>query len=111
MTAPKKYNIAVLDDYHNLSKAYLKDVDADITAFTQYVPPENLVEKLKPYDVILTMRERTRFTREIVTALASGRGGKLKVLMTTGMRNLGIDYDACKETGVILTGTPGKPLP
>jgi hypothetical protein len=138
-----KLRVAVLDDYHRLSSRYLADLSdsIDFTVFTDTLPPpphpqQGLIDRLKPFEVILTMRERTPLNREVILALAGrdsastskdavgggglgsdrdgegeGEGGRLKVLMTTGMRNLGIDYEACKEAGVVLTGTPGKGLP
>lgn len=141
MTEPASpLRVAVLDDYHHLAEQYLSDLvqgggsssdrndpngfSIDLTVFTDTISPRPdptaLMERLKPFEVIITMRERTPFTREVISALAAGGsdsvkqggdGGRLKVLMTTGMRNLGIDYEACRDMGVVLTGTPGKGLP
>lgn len=114
-----KLKVAVLDDYHGLHKRYLGDLldTVELTSFPDTLAStagsQPLVSRLRPFDILITMRERTRLSREVITALAesSGKGGNLKVILTTGMRNLGIDNDACKETGVILTGTPARALP
>jgi phosphoglycerate dehydrogenase-like enzyme len=45
-------------------------------------------------------RERTKLPRSLVTQLP-----KLKLVVTAGMRNLGIDLPACREHGVLVCGT------
>ena len=46
------------------------------------------------------MRERTPFPRTMFAALP-----KLKLLITSGMRNAAIDMEAAKDHGVVLCGT------
>jgi phosphoglycerate dehydrogenase-like enzyme len=63
---------------------------------------EELIEKLKAFDVIVAMRERTPFPRALLEQLP-----KLRLLVTTGMRNRSIDVAAAKARGVAVCGTPG----
>ena len=105
-------HIAVLDDYNNLSFAHLAGLPAHlhVTVFRDtllpHPDPRPLIKRLEPFDVVCTMRERTPLNRDVLMALP-----KLKVLLTTGMRNAGIDVEACEERGIILAGTPNFTLP
>lgn len=104
-----KPRIAILDDYQNiaLSSADWSSITsrAHITVFsdTLQITPDNgdaLISRLELFDVICTMRERTKFPREVL-----GRLKNLKLLTTTGMRNLGIDLDAASAEGILVVGT------
>ena len=96
---------AILDDYLNLS---LKVADwstvedrVDITVFNQpFASAEAAVSALKDFEIILAMRERTPFPRAMFDALP-----KLKLLITSGMRNNSIDMAAAKDKGVVVCGT------
>ena len=96
---------AILDDYLNLS---LKLADwsriedrVDVTVFNQpFASPEAAVSALKDFEIILAMRERTPFPRAMFDQLP-----KLKLLITSGMRNAAIDMAAAKDKGVVVCGT------
>ncbi|MGA2057640.1 MAG: D-2-hydroxyacid dehydrogenase family protein [Bradyrhizobium sp.] len=96
---------AILDDYLNLS---LKVADwskvedrVDITVFNQpFASPDTAVSALKDFEIILAMRERTPFPRAMFERLP-----KLKLLITSGMRNAAIDMAAAKDKGVAVCGT------
>jgi phosphoglycerate dehydrogenase-like enzyme len=98
---------AILDDYQNVA---LKIADwsalkgkADITVFNQHLgDAPSVIAALKDFEIICAMRERTPFRRETVEALP-----KLKLLLTSGMRNASFDMEALKERGVIVCGTGG----
>ena len=96
-------NVAVLDDYHSLSTEYLQNADGlAITTYKDTIPfSSELVERLKPFDTLVTMRERTAISRELIDALPD-----LRVILTTGMRNRGIDVEYAKERGIVVAGTP-----
>jgi phosphoglycerate dehydrogenase-like enzyme len=101
--------IAVLDDYHAVAGTYadwntLGD-DAQVTTFPDYLPegPERDAA-LKPFDVIIAMRERTPFPASQIAALP-----KLKLLVTTGLKNNAIDVPACAAQGITVCGAPGSP--
>jgi D-3-phosphoglycerate dehydrogenase len=96
---------AILDDYINLA---LKVADwskigdrVDVTVFNQpFASPEAAAAALKDFEIICAMRERTPFPRALFAALP-----KLKLLITSGMRNAAIDMEAAKEHQVVLCGT------
>ena len=99
--------IAVLDDYQQVA---LKLADwssmpegADLLAYRQHFASiSDLKEKLKGFDVVVAMRERTVFSRELLEALPD-----LKLLVTTGMRNASIDLVAATGLGILVCGTRG----
>src|SRR5260370_1601406 len=98
-------NVAILDDYQNVA---LRLADwsgvrrhAEITVFTDHVAdPSAVVERLRPFDVVCVMRERTPLTREILEALP-----RLKLIASTGPRNASIDTQAAAERGILVTAT------
>lgn len=51
------------------------------------------------------MRERTPFPKELIDRLP-----RLKLLLSTGLRNLSIDMDACQARGIPVTAAWSKPL-
>lgn len=96
---------AILDDYQNVA---LKMADwsplrgkIDITVFNDHVDGVDAVAKrLAPFEIVCLMRERTPFTRELFKKLPN-----LKLLITTGARNLSIDVAAGNECGVTVCHT------
>ena len=80
---------------------------ASISIFNDHIhDPDPLVDRLKEFEIICAMRERTPFPREILQRLP-----KLQLLITTGMRNASIDVEEANELGVIVCGTDGLPYP
>ena len=96
--------IAVLDDYQDVARAMADWAGVgDVEFFHDHLSrTEDLIERLKAFDVIVAMRERTPFPRALLERLP-----KLRLLVTTGMRNRSIDVAAAKERGVTVCGTPG----
>jgi len=96
--------IAVLDDYQDVARGLADWQSAgEPSFFHDHVSEENaLVQRLADYEVIVAMRERTPFPRELLERLP-----KLRLLVTTGMRNRSIDLAAAKARGVAVCGTPG----
>ncbi|MGC2810740.1 MAG: D-2-hydroxyacid dehydrogenase family protein [Bradyrhizobium sp.] len=102
MTLPR---CAILDDYMNLALTiadWSKIGDrVDITAFNEpFASPEAAASALKDFEIVCAMRERTPFPRALLAALP-----KLKLLITSGMRNAALDMEAAKERGVVVCGT------
>jgi phosphoglycerate dehydrogenase-like enzyme len=96
---------AILDDYMNLTMRmadWSKVGDrVDITVFNEpFASPEAAAAALRDFEIICAMRERTPFPRTLFAALP-----KLKLLITSGMRNAAIDLEAAKEHQVVLCGT------
>jgi phosphoglycerate dehydrogenase-like enzyme len=96
---------AILDDYLNLTLEmadWSKIGDRiDITVFNQpFASAEAAASALKDFEIICAMRERTPFPHELFAALP-----KLKLLITSGMRNAAIDMEAAKAHRVVLCGT------
>ena len=96
---------AILDDYTNVTRRmadWSKIEDrADITVFNEpFASSEAAAAALKDFEIICAMRERTPFPRALFAALP-----KLKLLITSGMRNAAIDMEAAKDHGVALCGT------
>ena len=97
--------VAILDDFQNvaLRLADWSEVakDAEITVFSDNLrETERVVERLRPFDIIVAMRERTPFSRERLEALRN-----LRLLVTTGMWNRAIDVVAATERGIVVCGT------
>jgi phosphoglycerate dehydrogenase-like enzyme len=98
-------NIAILDDYQNVA---LKSADwsplqdrSRITVFNDHVSdPVALVERLRPFEVISIMRERTPLPRSIIEQLPN-----LKMIASNAPRNASIDLAAAKEYGITVCGT------
>jgi phosphoglycerate dehydrogenase-like enzyme len=103
--AMTRLRCAILDDYLNLS---LKLADwskiedrVDVTVFNQpFASQDSAVSALKDFEIILAMRERTPFPHAMFDQLP-----KLKLLITSGMRNAAIDMAAAKDKGVVVCGT------
>jgi phosphoglycerate dehydrogenase-like enzyme len=103
--------VAILDDYQNvaLSMADWSGVTAraEVTVFTDHVAkPDAIVERLGAFDVICVMRERTPLSRDVIERLP-----QLKLIASTGPRNIAIDMAAAEERGVRVTGTGYRSTP
>lgn len=103
--------VAILDDYQNvaLESADWKSLPADveIAVFNKHIKGEEAVAKaLADFDVVVAMRERTPFPASLLVKLPN-----LKLLVTTGMRNLAIDMQAARKHGVPVCGTALLPYP
>ncbi|KPI38819.1 D-3-phosphoglycerate dehydrogenase [Cyphellophora attinorum] len=106
---PAANSLAILDDYHSIALKHFTDLHPTlpITLFPDTLHPLHseqdhaaLIARLKPFTIISTMRERTPLPASILTQLPN-----LRLLLTTGNRNLGIDEVAAYEAGVTYTGT------
>ena len=102
--------IALLDDYHDIARSLAdfdslqEDLGAEITVFTEPIAggAAGVIEALAPFEVIVAMRERTAFPREVLAALPN-----LKLLVTTGKRNAAIDLQAASDHGIVVSCTRG----
>ena len=101
--------IAILDDYTDAAKnsadwAQLGDVQIDVVNTSLLATEEARIAALAPYDIVVAMRERTAFPASTLNALP-----KLKLLVTTGLRNSSIDMAAARARGVDVCGTQMTP--
>jgi phosphoglycerate dehydrogenase-like enzyme len=67
-----------------------------------FVDEDAAVRALGDSEIVAAMRERTAFPKSLVDRLP-----KLKLLITTGMRNASFDMAALKEGGITVCGTGG----
>lgn len=98
-------NIAILDDFQNVA---LKMADWShlagahrITVFDKpLIGVDAVAAALADYEIVSIMRERTPFPRALFERLP-----KLKLLVTTGLRNASVDLKAATDHGVTVCGT------
>ena len=86
--------VAVLDDYQHVAMTSADwtqlPPDVTVTSFTDHEPdPVKLGQRLKGYEIVCIMRERTVFSRATFENLPD-----MKLLLTTGMRNASVDMQA-----------------
>lgn len=104
-----KLQCAILDDYQQVALD-MADWSAisdrvDVKVFSQHIASEDeLAQTLESFDIIVVMRERTPFRASLLARLP-----KLKLLVTTGMRNASIDLAAAAANGIVVSGTNGVP--
>jgi phosphoglycerate dehydrogenase-like enzyme len=97
---------AILDDYQNVALTFADwskvKGDIEIKVFNEHLGGgDKVVAALADFAIICAMRERTAFPRAVIEALP-----KLKLLITTGMRNASIDLQAAKAHGIVVCATP-----
>ncbi|WP_144511410.1 D-2-hydroxyacid dehydrogenase family protein [Bacillus sp. FJAT-22090] len=106
-----KLRCAVLDDYQNVA---LKKADwssildkVEVKTFHHHFErEEELIEAIGDFEIVVIMRERTPFTASIFEKIP-----KLKLLITSGMRNASIDLAAATIHGVTVCGTASMSEP
>ncbi|CCE02412.1 D-2-hydroxyacid dehydrogenase family protein [Bradyrhizobium sp. STM 3809] len=96
---------AILDDYYDTALSLadwpLLAERVDVTAFTHpFAGEDAAAAALADVDIICAMRERTPFPRSLIERLP-----KLKLLITSGMRNAAIDTETAKARGIVVCGT------
>jgi len=100
--------LALIDDYQHaaLGLADWDSLKPEVAVQAFHDTPANedvLVERLRDFDIIMAMRERTRFPRTVIERLP-----KLKLIVTTGVHNPAIDVKALAERGIPVCGTRGR---
>jgi D-3-phosphoglycerate dehydrogenase len=97
---------AILDDYQNVvlkvaDWSKLKG-DVEFTVFNEHLGgPDKVIAALQGFQIVVAMRERTGFPKQVIEALPD-----LKLLISTGLRNASIDVEAAKARGITVCGTP-----
>lgn len=100
--------LAILDDYQNIALASadwsVLGPDIEIDVFDQpFADADAAALALAPYEILCVMRERTPFPAHLLARLP-----KLKLLVSSGNRNLAIDNVAAKAQGVTVCLTTAK---
>ena len=101
--------IAVLDDYQGVA---LQMADWSVLApecrveiFRDHLTDlDALADRLRDFEVVTCMRERTPFGQDLLKRLPN-----LRLLVTTGMRNAAIDLEAATNLKILVCGTAGGP--
>ncbi|WP_110514345.1 D-2-hydroxyacid dehydrogenase family protein [Herpetosiphon llansteffanensis] len=106
-----KLQCAILDDYQQvaLTMADWSGIadQVDVRVFSEHFSDQAaLVQAIGDCEIVVMMRERTPFKADLLAQLP-----KLKLLVTTGMRNASIDLAAAKAQGIIVCGTATYPEP
>ena len=101
--------IAIPDDYHGLVptlECFRLLEGHDVRVFRDAAPPfEKIVENLREADIVVPIRERTVFTRDLIAALP-----RLRMISQTGRSTHHVDVRACTERGIaIAAGTHASP--
>ncbi|ENM5739704.1 D-2-hydroxyacid dehydrogenase family protein [Vibrio mimicus] len=101
--------IAVLDDYQNVViglNAFQCLQGHDVTVFNDSVSDETvLIERLKPFEVLVLIRERTQITEYLLSNLPN-----LKLISQTGKVSNHIDVPLCERYGVTVLEGIGSPV-
>tara|TARA_B100000579_G_scaffold262397_1_gene216199 strand:- start:553 stop:1503 length:951 start_codon:yes stop_codon:yes gene_type:complete len=97
--------VAILDDYQNVAQEFvdLKKLSGryEIKVFNEpFENEDDAIDKLKEFEALLVMRERTKITSNLINSLK-----KLKYIATSGMRNKAIDLEATNKRKIVVTGT------
>ncbi|MGW0311648.1 D-2-hydroxyacid dehydrogenase family protein [Streptomyces flavidovirens] len=106
-----KLRCAVLDDYQDVALStadWSRVSDAvEVTSFQRHFEAEDeLVEAVGGCEIVVVMRERTPFTDRLFARLP-----RLRLLITSGMRNASIDLGAAARHGVTVCGTASNSEP
>ncbi len=96
--------IAILDDYADAALT-LADWQGlgDITVFNDTITGSALRERLRPFDVLCVMRERTPLDADLIAALPD-----LRLIVTTGPKNASIDLAAARAAGITVCSTESR---
>jgi lactate dehydrogenase-like 2-hydroxyacid dehydrogenase len=107
---PASIKIAVLDYYQQNAGAFANwsslEPGAKTVFFHDNISDVNLLAtRLEPFAVVVVIRERTRFSADLI-----GRLPNLKLIATIGMANAAIDLAAARAHNVVVCGTEGLDL-
>jgi len=101
----KMTKVAILDDWQGVAQSSADwsglAQQAELVFFKEpFSGPDELVKKLADFDVIIAMRERSAFPKEVIDGLAN-----LRMIALTGARTWTMDLDACTHHHVIVCHT------
>ena len=101
----KRARIAILDDFEKVADTvpayYELRTRADVTILRERLDSsEKLVQTLRPFDIILLMRERTPFSGKEYSQLPN-----LRFISQTGRTSVHLDLPSATRHGIAVTGT------
>ena len=102
---PTKVRIAVLDDYQGVALQMADwsfvQARAEIVVFNDHLDDlDALAERLRPFEVVNVMRERTPLPRALLERLPN-----LRLIASTGPLNASIDVGAARDLNIQITHT------
>src|SRR5213082_4148192 len=93
--------LSILDDYQGVAldmadwaPVRARGIEIAVERFP-FADEDDLVRSLADSEIVAAMRERTAFPKRVVDRLP-----KLKLLITTGLRNASFDMEALKAGGI-----------
>ena len=101
-----RVRVAVLDDYEGVAATVPQyealTERAEVTIFREWLgPAESVTQAVEDYDILLLMRERTRFNEAMYARLP-----KLRFIAQTGRTSGHLDMPAATKHGIPVAGTP-----
>ncbi|MFI9261102.1 D-2-hydroxyacid dehydrogenase family protein [Streptomyces sioyaensis] len=105
------WRCAVLDDYQDIARSMAdwsvlaSDVDVR-TLRRPFGSEDEVVAAIGDCEIVVAMRERTPFPASLLARLP-----RLRLLVTSGMRNAAIDLEAAARHGVTVCGTASNTEP
>ena len=100
--------LAVLDDYQGAAFAqpYWKKIEnrIELEGYRDTLhDEERIIERLKPYQILVPIRERTHFSKRVLENLPN-----LELLSLTGKNSGHVDLAAATAQGILVTQTEGS---
>src|SRR4051812_28918480 len=102
-------HIVIPDEYQNAVErlaCFSLLGEHDVTCYREPASSfDELIERLRPADVVVAIRERVTFSRALIERLPN-----LRLIALVGRNATTIDYAACTEFGVMVsTGKSNSP--
>ena len=105
--------VAIIDDWQNAAREIIDwsplEKRAELVFFPRHFATgeeDEAAKLLGDFDIILLLRERSRFSEALIARLP-----KLKMLSLTGSRAPNVDLDAATKRGIVCTLTSGGHSP
>ncbi len=103
----RRPRIAVLDDYmgvaHRLADWSRIKARADVSFLTEAIPETEMSARLRGFDAICLLRERSAIPADLLRALP-----ELRAIAATGRQNRTLDYDTARDLGIAVMTTSGS---
>ena len=104
----ERIRVAVLDDWQGIARQSADwtalQRQADMVFFEEpFAGPDKLAKALAEFDILIAMRERTKFSSELIDRLP-----KLRMIALTGGRTWTTDFAALNARGIPMCHTGGE---